>query len=286
MSREGMKKMLVAGVVVFGLSLCAAQANAGWWWGAAPVYYGGWDCCGTNAYVVPFYSRGYGYGVHHRAAYRSGCGWSCCGNPCCTPVSCGCSSVASWGSPVASSCGCGMATITTASGGAEGQFTTPTPAVAPSSAGTLAKPSMTPMTPIIPAEKPLTPPEKPLAPPAGIPSSTVPLLPDGGGIIPPVPNRTSIEPMAGDGGILTVYVPNEAKVTINGLLTKSTGSKRHFVSYGLLPGYTYKYEVKAEVVREGKIVTEVQTISLKAGDRGGVAFGFNIPSTEGLAQTE
>jgi uncharacterized protein (TIGR03000 family) len=111
------------------------------------------------------------------------------------------------------------------------------------------------------------------------------VLPDGGGIVPPVPKSTSIEPMTGDSGILTIWVPNEAKVTINGMLTKSTGSKRHFVSYGLQSGYTYKYVVKAEVVREGKLVTEEQTVSLTAGERGGVAFGFNIPSSEGLAQS-
>jgi len=113
------------------------------------------------------------------------------------------------------------------------------------------------------------------------PVSPTPASPDGGGI-----PHTSIEPTTGDSGVLTVWVPYEAKVTINGLLTKSTGSKRHFVSYGLRPGYTYKYEVKAEIVHEGKIVTESQTVSLTAGERGGVAFGFNIPSSEGLAQNE
>ncbi len=125
-------------------------------------------------------------------------------------------------------------------------------------------------------------PAAPATPSTGTPAS--PVLPDGGGIIPPVPSRTSVEPGAGESGVLTVWVPYEAKVTINGVLTKSTGSKRHFVSYGLRPGYTYKYVVKAEVVREGKIQTEEQTISLTAGDRGGVAFGFNIPG--GLAQNE
>ncbi len=80
--------------------------------------------------------------------------------------------------------------------------------------------------------------------------------------------------------MLTVWVPYEAKVTINGMLTKSTGSKRHFVSYGLRPGYTYNYEVKAEIVRDGKIYTESHTVSLTAGERNGVAFGFNIPNTE------
>jgi uncharacterized protein (TIGR03000 family) len=98
-------------------------------------------------------------------------------------------------------------------------------------------------------------------------------------------SASSVEPTTAESGVLTVWVPVDAKVTINGMLTKTPGSKRHFVSYGLRPGYTYKYEVKAEVVREGKIVTETQTISLTAGERGGVAFGFNNPA-EGLAAAE
>ena len=110
-----------------------------------------------------------------------------------------------------------------------------------------------------------------------------PLMPDGGGILPG--HSTYIEPTSADSGILTVWVPNDAKVTINGKLTKSTGSKRRFVSYGLRPGYTYEYKVKAEVVREGKLVNEEQTVSLTAGAQNGVAFGFNN-NTEGLAAAE
>ncbi len=56
MIHAGLKKTLVAGIVaIVGLSLCAVQANAGWWWGAPPAYSSGWDCCGTTAYV-PYYS--------------------------------------------------------------------------------------------------------------------------------------------------------------------------------------------------------------------------------------
>jgi hypothetical protein len=65
-------------------------------------------------------------------------------------------------------------------------------------------------------------------------------------------------------------------VTINGLATKSTGSRRQFVSYGLKPGFTYTYEVVE--------LTESKTISLTAGDRGGVAFGFNVVP-EGVASS-
>jgi uncharacterized protein (TIGR03000 family) len=50
--------------------------------------------------------------------------------------------------------------------------------------------------------------------------------------------------------LLTVWVPYDAKVTINGMPTKSTGSRRQFVSYGLKPGYTYTYDVTASINQE------------------------------------
>lgn len=103
---------------------------------------------------------------------------------------------------------------------------------------------------------------------------------------PPVPNRTSIERTRSGLGVLTVQVPHDAKVTINGALTKSLGSVRQYSCDGLLPGRTYKFEVKAEIVREGKIVTETQMVSLTAGDRGRVAFSFDVRGTEGLAASK
>ena len=187
-----------------------------------------------------------------------------------------------------SSCGCGTV-VAPADGVIEGSsMSVPT---APA-----AKPNMAPAAPVTPPEKPAAPVEKPAAPvekpaapaekpaapavpPLGLPNLAPPVLPDGGGIVPDKPHA-SMELKAGESGLLIVWVPYEAKVTINGLLTKSTGSKRRFVSYGLRPGYTYKYEVKAEIVRDGKIVEEKQTISLTAGEQGGVAFGFNQPSNE------
>jgi uncharacterized protein (TIGR03000 family) len=76
-------------------------------------------------------------------------------------------------------------------------------------------------------------------------------------------------------GTLTIWVPAEAKVTINGFATKSSGSKRQYVSFGLVPGSSYKYVVKAELVRDGQLLEECQTVTLVAGQRGAVAFGFN-----------
>ena len=82
---------------------------------------------------------------------------------------------------------------------------------------------------------------------------------------------------------MTIWVPAEAKVTINGRSTRSTGTKRQFVSYGLQPGFSYKYEIRAQIVRDGQLVEDSRTISLTAGQRGAVAFGFNARTGEGLA---
>ena len=83
--------------------------------------------------------------------------------------------------------------------------------------------------------------------------------------------------------MLTVWVPYDAKVTVNGLETKSTGSRRQFVSYGLKPGLSYKYVVKAEVVRNGQTVEDTRTVTLTAGQITAVAFGFNLTPPEQVA---
>ncbi len=51
---------------------------------------------------------------------------------------------------------------------------------------------------------------------------------------PTPPGKTGAT-SADESGVLTVWVPYDAKVTVNGLLTKSTGSRRQFVSFGLKP---------------------------------------------------
>ncbi len=66
----------------------------------------------------------------------------------------------------------------------------------------------------------------------------------------PTPGKTSFERTSDDSGLLTVWVPYDATVTINGIKTKSTGSRRQFVSYGLKPGYAYSYEITAEIAQE------------------------------------
>jgi uncharacterized protein (TIGR03000 family) len=117
-----------------------------------------------------------------------------------------------------------------------------------------------------------------------------PLLPEpGSSLQPSLPGFDFLRPSASsaptqdNSGLLTVWVPYDAKVIINGLETRSIGSKRQFVSYGLKPGFSYTYEVRAQVMRNGKTVEEVHVVKMTAGDRESVAFGFNPKVNEDLA---
>ena len=121
----------------------------------------------------------------------------------------------------------------------------------------------------------------PIEPPAALPGLQPQPSPYPAGAS--APTDTSRVNTAANGGLLTVWVPYDAKVTINGLATRSTGSRRQFVSHGLKSGFTYTYEVVAEVVRDGRVVKDSRTVTLTAGERTAAAFGFNPAPSESLA---
>ncbi len=116
----------------------------------------------------------------------------------------------------------------------------------------------------------------PLSPPAAAP---------GFDFNPLEPNRpgSTYVPKPENSGLISVWVPHEAKVIVNGHVTESKGSRRQFVSYGLQPGYSYKYEIRAQVVRDGKILEDVRTVTLTAGQDIAVAFGFQLLPSQTLA---
>lgn len=135
-----------------------------------------------------------------------------------------------------------------------------------------------------PAVDPLPPvPTTPMAPltPFNSPTETPDESPMGGAITP-LPEARNV-PTPANSGLLTIWVPYDAKVTINGLATKSIGSRRQYVSYDLKPGFNYRYEVRAELVRDGRVYEDVRVVTMTAGARSAVAFGFNINPHENLA---
>ena len=75
-----------------------------------------------------------------------------------------------------------------------------------------------------------------------------------------------------DSALLTVAVPGDARVLVNGIATRSTGSQRRYVSRNLTPGFDYTYEVRAEVMVDGKPVMQTKTVQLRAGQQAKLAF--------------
>lgn len=75
-------------------------------------------------------------------------------------------------------------------------------------------------------------------------------------------------------GLLTVEVPEDAKIFVNGQPTTSTGERREYVSRNLELGFTYSYEVRAEVVRDGQTIQETKKVDLKAGETARLAFAL------------
>lgn len=96
--------------------------------------------------------------------------------------------------------------------------------------------------------------------------------PAGGEAAPPA------VPSPSDSAVLDVHVPTQAKVYVNGLPTTSTGAQRRYVSNNLERGYSYSYELRAEVEQNGEIVTETKTVKLQAGQSAQLTFDFNTAS--------
>ena len=83
--------------------------------------------------------------------------------------------------------------------------------------------------------------------------------------------------------VLSVSLPADAKVYINGRLTKTDGSVRNYVARKLKAGKELGYQVKAVVERNGKRLVRTQTVRMKAGITRTVEFDFNRPVTTVLA---
>jgi uncharacterized protein (TIGR03000 family) len=81
--------------------------------------------------------------------------------------------------------------------------------------------------------------------------------------------------------LIVVRVPENAKVTVNGFETKSTGPERQFVSQGLQAGLRYKYEVTAEFEVDGQLVSDTKVVKLVGGQRSQIRLGASrVESSE------
>ena len=86
-----------------------------------------------------------------------------------------------------------------------------------------------------------------------------------------------------DRAVLRLRVPQEAKVYVNGRLTKTPGAVRSFESENLVAGRVYKYKVKAVIERDGKQLVRSKLISLRPGRLEETVLDFDAPATTVLA---
>jgi uncharacterized protein (TIGR03000 family) len=98
--------------------------------------------------------------------------------------------------------------------------------------------------------------------------------------------QSSISAPAANSVALIVTVPANAKVWVNGKLTRSIGEQRQFSSSGLKLDASYEYQVRAEYVRDGKPVREEKSVLLTAGKTGSMTFnGTPTGQLAGVATT-
>jgi uncharacterized protein (TIGR03000 family) len=72
--------------------------------------------------------------------------------------------------------------------------------------------------------------------------------------------------VAADRGKLIVELPAGASLYIQGHLSRSTREQRHFTSPQLEAGRSYPYDLRVELVRDGKPVVETRTVVVKPGE--------------------
>ena len=92
---------------------------------------------------------------------------------------------------------------------------------------------------------------------------------------PPLPEPPPATDQQTGTMILSMDVPEDARVYVNGVLTKTPGTHRQFVSRGLASGYQYTYRVRAVVDRNGKELSDTQVVRVEAGDTADLAFDFD-----------
>jgi uncharacterized protein (TIGR03000 family) len=103
----------------------------------------------------------------------------------------------------------------------------------------------------------------PGAPPVPAPKGVEPIpSPKKTGLLSPTPTRAAV----------TVTLPADARLFAEGAITQLTSAVRDFLTPELVPGQTYRYTFKVEYDREGKTVSDVQDVFVKAGERTRVEF--------------
>jgi len=93
----------------------------------------------------------------------------------------------------------------------------------------------------------------------------------------PAPTETKSAPAAPQSADLRVRLPEDARLVVGDFVTQAEGSERYYRSPALESGKEYLYELRAEVVRDGRTIEQTKTVHVKAGQTVEVDFSFDQP---------
>lgn len=82
---------------------------------------------------------------------------------------------------------------------------------------------------------------------------------------------------------IRVLLPPDAALTIDGAPTQSTSAVRNFVTPPLRAGQDFRYDLRAQLVRDGKNVTIERRVTVRAGQETVTDLGLPGASPPGLA---
>jgi uncharacterized protein (TIGR03000 family) len=94
---------------------------------------------------------------------------------------------------------------------------------------------------------------------------------------------TAPKPKEGMGASIKFRLPADAKLYVDGRATMIGGAERHFTTPPLAAGSQYYYDVRAEVVVDGKPVIEEKRVLVEAGANITELFPVLIAAVEGKA---
>jgi uncharacterized protein (TIGR03000 family) len=86
----------------------------------------------------------------------------------------------------------------------------------------------------------------------------------------PTPKKASTEAPA----TIVVSLPADARLLVDGNATTSTTASRTLVTPALQFGSSYIYNMTAEIVREGRTISETQQVTVRGGETATIQFSF------------
>ncbi len=78
---------------------------------------------------------------------------------------------------------------------------------------------------------------------------------------------------------LIVQMPAEARLTIDGYVTRQASPTRIFVTPPLEPNKDFQYTLRAEMLRDGQTQVVTQQVTIRAGQKKEVLLDFSLPAS-------